>query len=286
MYVTYMTICYVVHGSFSVLYQTNLTEYENTIYNLCNAYNGNDIYLHYENMNDFNTSSLSYRKYQKSKPNVRGTVEVKFNVFTTPNESVLEETHFDHMTDVKGNPEGNPEVNESDETSEISPMYETMGVTNIEGLCKFMKLLQGQKVDVDIIYDESSMRVIYQSLQMEKMSEIPKAKVKPKTKTKPIPKIKSKSNSNSKSVQTSKVIPMTNEVTEVNNDHGVHNTEPNTEPNTEHSANNQNHKHTHKQTHKYNRHRSLTETDIMIIDTLNKKKKSSGVPSFDEFMKF
>ena len=211
-------------------------------------------------------------------------MEVKFNVFTNPNESVLEETHFEHMTDVKGNPEGNPEVNESDETSEISPMYETMGATNIEGLCKFMKLLQGQKVDVDIIYDESSMRVIYQSLQMEKMSEIPKAnaKVKPKTKTKPIPKIKSKSKSNSKSVQTSKVIPMTNEVTEVNNDHGEHNTEPN----TEHSANNQNHKHTHKQTHKYNRHRSLTETDIMIIDTLNKKKKSSGVPSFDEFMKF
>ena len=279
MYVTYMTICYVVHGSFSVLYQTNLTEYENTIYNLCNAYNGNDIYLHYENMNDFNTSSLSYRKYQKSKPNVRGTVEVKFNVFTNPNESVLEETHFDHMTDVKGNPEGNPEVNESDETSEISPMYETMSVTNIEGLCKFMKLLQGQKVDVDIIYDESSMRVIYQSLQMEKMSEIPKTKTKVKPKTKPIPKIKSKSKS--KLVQTSKVIPMTNEVTEVNNDHGEHNTEPN----TEHSANNQNHKYTHKQTHKYNRHRSLTETDIMIIDTLNKKKKSNGVPSFDEFMK-
>jgi hypothetical protein len=68
----------------------------------------------------------------------------------------------------------------------------------------------------------------------------------------------------------SKVIPMTNEVTEVNNDHG------------EHNANSQN----HKQTHKYNRHRSLTETDIMIIDTLNKKKKSNGVPSFDEFMKF
>lgn len=284
MYVTYMTICYVVHGSFSVLYQTNLTEYENTIYNLCNAYNGNDIYLHYENMNDFNTSSLSYRKYQKSKPNVRGTLEVKFNVFTNPTESVLEETHFDHMTDVKGNPEGNPEsnpegnpeVNESDETSEISPMYETMGVTNIEGLCKFMKLLQGQKVDVDIIYDESSMRVIYQSLQMEKMSEIPKANAKVKPKTKPIPKSKSKSKSNSKSksVQTSKVIPMTNEVTEVNNDHG------------EHNANSQSLKQTHKQTHKYNRHRSLTETDIMIIDTLNKKKKSNGVPSFDEFMKF
>jgi len=273
-----MTICYVVHGSFSVLYHTNLTEYENTIYNLCNAYNGNDIYLHYENMNDFNTSSLSYRKYQKSKPNVRGTVEVKFNVFTNPNESVLEETHFEHMTDVKGSSESNPEVNESDETSETSPMYETMGVTNIEGLCKFMKLLQGQKVDVDIIYDESSMRVIYQSLQMEKMSEIPKTKTKVKPKTKPIPKIKSKSKSKAKSVPMSKVIPMTNEVTEVNNDHGEHNTEPN----TEHSANSQN----HKQTHKYNRHRSLTETDIMIIDTLNKKKKSNGVPSFDEFMKF
>ena len=211
-------------------------------------------------------------------------MEVKFNVFTNPNESVLEETHFDHMTDVKGNPEGNPEVNESDETSEISPMYETMGVTNIEGLCKFMKLLQGQKVDVDIIYDESSMRVIYQSLQMEKMSEIPKAnaKVKPNTKTKPIPKIKSKSKSKAKSVQTSKVIPMTNEVTEVNNDHGEHNTGPNTDPNIDHIANSQNHKHTHK----YKRHRSLTETDIMIIDTLNKKKKSNGVPSFDEFMKF
>ena len=68
---------YLIHGSFNIE-ETNLTEYETKITNLCSEYNGTNIYLSYGDLNGLEMYEYNTRSYTKTKPVLKGILEVQF----------------------------------------------------------------------------------------------------------------------------------------------------------------------------------------------------------------
>ena len=120
---------YLVHGSFSIT-NVKISEYESKLYELCSFYNGNNIYVNYENMNSVDSEYINYRNNNKLKPSLKGILEVTFNTI--------------------------PEIKESTIT--------------VDNLCKCLRELQRNKIAIDMIYDECKNNLLYESLQIRKQS--------------------------------------------------------------------------------------------------------------------
>ena len=120
---------YLVHGSFSIT-NIKITEYESKLYELCSFYNGNNIYVNYENMNMVDSEYINYRNNKKQKPSLKGILEVKFNTISENKESII----------------------------------------TIDNLCKCLRELQRNKIIIDMIYDEQKNNLLYESLQIRKQS--------------------------------------------------------------------------------------------------------------------
>lgn len=133
---------YVIHGSFSIK-NINVTEYEAKLYDICNSYSGENIYVNYENMNSHDWQ-CNNRNNNKLTPVFKGTIEVKFQTMPLLNNNIQVESQV----------QVNNQVN-------CIPINE---------LCKFLRQMQRNKVIIDMIYDETNNYSLFQSLQLRKMS--------------------------------------------------------------------------------------------------------------------
>ena len=163
---------YLIHGSFNIE-ETNLTEYETKITNLCSEYNGTNIYLSYGDLNGLEMYEYNTRSYTKTKPVLKGILEVQFTTLNgMPSNNELQQ--FTTIDNIKKTTHRTYKSDGSDVS------YESEAIP-IDALCKCIKQLQRIKVKIDIIFNENSMQTIYQSLQIRKMSD---GDDKPKSKNK------------------------------------------------------------------------------------------------------